>query len=380
MQIRKIFLASSEELKADRIAFERMIGQLNQEWVPRGTFFHLVVWENFIDAMAEGGLQAEYHKAIQGCDLFVMLFFTKVGPYTAAEFETAVGAFEASRRPLVYTFFKDDLVLTGDIDDSILSLLEFKRKLAQLKHYYTRYRSAEELKWLFSRQLDKLYGDAQSLSLDITPATPQTQIDTIALTLANRFLSDPDARTTVDLGKMTRAVHLSSELTRHTIFLLAQSVRKTNWASNKPLMERAIPVLDALIKIDPNKHYYHGQLGYALKDQVRPDWSQAKQAFDRAFELLDRQEAPHWPFYRFNRAFCMIQLDRGFAEGQASDKADAAAIRKELLAAQRSLADFDALLAQPFNAAVRRWVQLNGMRQPADRGPRGAGMVQSSHD
>ena len=51
MLTRRIFLASSNELKEDRIAFELMLSQLNQEWVPRGTFFHLVVWENFIDAM-----------------------------------------------------------------------------------------------------------------------------------------------------------------------------------------------------------------------------------------------------------------------------------------------------------------------------------------
>ena len=79
MQTKKIFLASSEELREDRIAFELMIGQLNQEWVPRGTFFHLVVWENFIDAMSKEGLQHEYNKAIRGCDIFVLLFFRKLG-------------------------------------------------------------------------------------------------------------------------------------------------------------------------------------------------------------------------------------------------------------------------------------------------------------
>lgn len=57
MLTRKVFLASSEELRAGRMAFELMIGQLNQDWVPRGTFFHLVVWENFIDAMSREGLQ-----------------------------------------------------------------------------------------------------------------------------------------------------------------------------------------------------------------------------------------------------------------------------------------------------------------------------------
>jgi hypothetical protein len=201
MQTTKIFLASSEELQGDRVALELMIGRLNQDWVPRGTLFKLIVWENFIDAMSREGLQQEYNKAIQDCDIFVLLFFTKVGRYTAAEFEAAFGAFNAGNKPLIYTYFKDAVVLTGDIDESIVSLLEFKAKLEALKHYYSRYRSAEELNWLFSRQLDKLYGDSQAATLDITQATPQSQIDSIALTLVNRFLTDVDARTTVDTGR-----------------------------------------------------------------------------------------------------------------------------------------------------------------------------------
>jgi hypothetical protein len=359
MQTKKIFLASSEELRADRTAFELMIGQLNQEWVPRDTFLHLVVWENFIDAMSKDGLQQEYNKAIQGCDIFVLLFFTKVGRYTAEEFEAAFGAFRNENKPLIYTYFRDDLVLTGDIDESIVSLLEFKKKLAALKHYYTRYRSAEELKWLFSRQLDKLYGDTQGLSLDITQATPQSQIDTIALALVNRFLSEVDARTTVDTAKLSNAVQRASELARHTIFLLAQQVRKNNWATDKSLMERAIPVLQALIDVDPHKHYYFGQLAYALKDRIKPEWQAAKANFDRAIDLLGNSEAGSWPFYDLNRAICSIKLDANFADGKPSDPASRKAIVQDLRTAQRGLAEFSEMLEQPYNVDVRKWLQVN---------------------
>jgi hypothetical protein len=362
MQTKKIFLASSEELRADRISFELMIGQLNQDWVPRDTFFHLVVWENFIDAMSKEGLQKEYNKAIQGCDIFVLLFFTKVGRYTAEEFETAFGAFREGNKPLIYTYFKDDLVLTGDIGENIISLLEFKKKISALKHYFTRYRSAEELKWLFSRQLDKLYGDTQGFSLEITQAMPQSQIDTVALTLVNRFLSEIDARTTVDTAKLSTAVQRASELTRHTIFLLAQRVRKNNWATDKSLMERAIPILQALINVDPHKHYYFGQLAHALKDQIKPEWQAAKAQFDRAIDLLGNTEGESWPFYYFNRAMCSIKLDANFADGKRSDAASDKAITLDLRAARRALGDFSELLEQPYNVDTRKWVQLNTPR------------------
>jgi len=82
MQIRKIFLASSQELEQDRRAFELMLGRLNQQWRPRNFTFDLIVWENFIDAMSRDGLQKEYNKALRDCDIFVMMFFTKVGRYT----------------------------------------------------------------------------------------------------------------------------------------------------------------------------------------------------------------------------------------------------------------------------------------------------------
>lgn len=130
MQTRKIFLASSEELREDRRDFELMIGQLNQEWFPRGIFFHLVIWENFIDAMSKEGLQQEYNKAIRSCDIFVLLFFTKVGRFTLEEFEAAFGAFKDGKSPLIYTYFKDALVLTGDIDETIGSLRPLRRVAA----------------------------------------------------------------------------------------------------------------------------------------------------------------------------------------------------------------------------------------------------------
>lgn len=360
MQTKKIFLASSEELREDRIAFELMIGQLNQEWVPRDTFLHLVVWENFIDALSKDGLQSEYNKAIKECDIFVLLFFTKVGRYTSEEFEAAFGAFNSGSRPLIYTYFKDDLILTGDIDQSVLSLLEFKAKLQTLKHYYTRYRSAEELKWLFSRQLDKLYGDTQGLTLEITQNMPQTQIDTIALALVNRFLSEVDGRTMVDTAKLNNAIQRASELTRHTVFLLAQQVRQNNWATNKSLMERAIPILESLIAIDPHKHFYFGQLAYALKDRPQPDYSAARANFDHAIQLLGTNDLRSWPYYHFNRAVCTIKLDSNLVAGKPSDAQSSKAILHDLRIASRGLDAFDKMLAQPWSLDVRRWLQING--------------------
>ncbi|MGH8508926.1 MAG: GUN4 domain-containing protein, partial [Gammaproteobacteria bacterium] len=84
-QTKKIFLASSAELKGDRDQFEIFIGRKNKDWVDQGVFIELIVWEDFLDAVSKTGLQNEYNNAIRECDIFVMLFCTKVGQYTEEE-------------------------------------------------------------------------------------------------------------------------------------------------------------------------------------------------------------------------------------------------------------------------------------------------------
>src|SRR5262245_31893659 len=137
MPTKTIFLASSEELKQDRQDFEVLIARLNQQWRARDYVFELVVWENFIDSMSAAGLQEQYNKAITDCDIFVMLFFTKVGPYTTEEFEVAFSQLKAGTGPRIYTYFRNDHILTARIDEGIKSLLDFKTLLKQRKHYVT---------------------------------------------------------------------------------------------------------------------------------------------------------------------------------------------------------------------------------------------------
>lgn len=157
MQSKKIFLASSSELKEDREAFEIFINRKNKDWVTKGVFLELVLWEDFLDAMSPTRLQDEYNRAIRECDLFVMLFFTKVGKYTEEEFETAFGQFQATRKPFIFTYFKDAGISTGTANKKdLMSLWAFQEKLDALGHFYTRYQNLDGLKLHFNQQLDKL--------------------------------------------------------------------------------------------------------------------------------------------------------------------------------------------------------------------------------
>jgi len=89
--------------------------------------------------------------------VFVSLFFTKTGKFTEEEFDAAYGQFKKSRKPLVYTFFKNAEIKTGEARrDDLNSLWEFQDKLKELGHFYTTYDNIEHLKRQFRDQLDKL--------------------------------------------------------------------------------------------------------------------------------------------------------------------------------------------------------------------------------
>lgn len=174
MRAIRIFLASSAELRQDRDEFRLSIADLNDNWLHRGVRLQVVAWESFIDAMSPTRLQDEYNRALADCDLFVMLFWSKVGRYTREEFETAFGHFQARRRPFVYTYFRTTPpaaeVPAADRD----SLADFQRRLQALQHFQTEYDSAAALNLHFQRQLDRLaaQGFIELTPEATTPAVP----------------------------------------------------------------------------------------------------------------------------------------------------------------------------------------------------------------
>lgn len=164
---KKLFLASSSELKNDRDQFEIFINRKNKDWIDKGIFIELILWEDFLDAMSQTRLQDEYNKAIRECDIFVMLFATKVGNYTEEEFETAFKQFKTTNKPFIFTYFKDTQISTGSANQKdLLSLWAFQEKLRKLEHFYTSYKNIDELKFKFNQQLEKL---AANGFIELTP-------------------------------------------------------------------------------------------------------------------------------------------------------------------------------------------------------------------
>ena len=199
MKTLKIFLASSSELSHERKEVEVFINRQNNKLVKKGLFLELTIWEDFLDAMSKSRLQDEYNRAVQDSDIFISLFFTKVGKYTKEEFETAYKSFKDNNKPkYIYTYFKDAQIYISQIDEKIFSLLKFKDELNELGHFYTSYTSAEDLLRQLKTQLDKIiehetapdtkdtHNDLESLiRKKFNPMTP-TGIDTFVAKIINQ--------------------------------------------------------------------------------------------------------------------------------------------------------------------------------------------------
>ena len=146
----KIFLASSNELKPEREKFEIEIYRKCKAWFDKGIFLHLDIWEDMSARMSMTGSQSEYNKFVKDADLFVFLAYSKVGMYTAEEFENAFGQFRSTQKPFIFTYFK------APPDNAQDSVAEFKKKLSELKHFYANFNDSNDLWNQFNKELERL--------------------------------------------------------------------------------------------------------------------------------------------------------------------------------------------------------------------------------
>jgi hypothetical protein len=93
MKTLKIFLASSEELKTERLVIAELITKLNYLWAEYDISIRLVKWEYIDSSMGVQHKQEDYNDYLRQCDMCVVLFWTKFGMYTEIELKTAYKLF-----------------------------------------------------------------------------------------------------------------------------------------------------------------------------------------------------------------------------------------------------------------------------------------------
>lgn len=115
----KIFLASSEELKRERLEIADLIGHMNLALENEDVRIYLVKWEYLDASMSEKHKQEEYNKTLERCNLCFVLFATRFGKYTESELNTAYeklcgGGCDSGR---LTVFFKDSEAETDELKE-----------------------------------------------------------------------------------------------------------------------------------------------------------------------------------------------------------------------------------------------------------------------
>ena len=114
----KIFLASSDELKPERLLIAELITKLNFIWAEYDISIRLVKWEYLDSSMGAQHKQEDYNDYLRQCDMCVVMYWTNFGMYTEIELETAYQLLNSdSCLKHMYVIFKDG----GNMTDGLKS-------------------------------------------------------------------------------------------------------------------------------------------------------------------------------------------------------------------------------------------------------------------
>lgn len=86
----KIFLASSEELKHERLVIAEQVANMNRMLANQDITLRLVKWEYLDSSMGVQHKQEDYNDYLVDCDMCFALFWTRFGMYTEIEFEKSL--------------------------------------------------------------------------------------------------------------------------------------------------------------------------------------------------------------------------------------------------------------------------------------------------
>ena len=170
MKTIKVFIASSEELKPERLEFTDMIQHLNRILKPRGVEIEPVKWEYLDASMGPLHKQEEYNQELKTCELCLVLYWTRFGDYTKSEFDTAYSELCAGRNPQkLYVYFKD-------ADEITPELRAFKESFdTQYGHFFCRFENVDTMKLNFLLQFEAYQNKGSEAMLKVRDS--QVEID-----------------------------------------------------------------------------------------------------------------------------------------------------------------------------------------------------------
>lgn len=108
MEAKKIFIASSSEMRKERLEIVDLLMDLNDKYEDAGIRFEPVIWEYMDSSMRETRKEDDYLKEMVRCQICIVMFWRTLGEYTVEELEVAMMELKAKRDiKAVYILFKE---------------------------------------------------------------------------------------------------------------------------------------------------------------------------------------------------------------------------------------------------------------------------------
>ena len=160
----KIFLASSDDLREERISFGNFIRTLNKIYLGRGMSIDVFEWEDQEAFIDDRRTQDKYNDEIRKSDMFVALFYKKAGKYTIEEFDVAMEEFGKKGYPKVFVCCK----VLEESESETTELKAFKDKLNEKdkEKFWINFKNNDDLQLRFVQQLLMVENELMKLKLE----------------------------------------------------------------------------------------------------------------------------------------------------------------------------------------------------------------------
>ena len=160
----KIFLASSDDLREERISFGNFIRKLNKIYLGRGMSIDVFEWEDQEAFIDNRRTQDKYNDEIRRSDMFVALFYKKAGKYTIEEFDVAMAEFGKKGYPKVFVCCK----VLEESESETTELKAFKDRLNEKdkEKFWINFKNNDDLQLRFVQQLLMVENDLMKLKLE----------------------------------------------------------------------------------------------------------------------------------------------------------------------------------------------------------------------
>jgi hypothetical protein len=125
----------------------------------QGFLVRLLIWEDGKHIGKSLRSQDNYNLEIEQCNLFAMMFYSKIGKYSSEEFEKAKSLFNKAAIPRICIFQKDkDLPKNLNKADAD-SRYEFLEQLKKIEHFPILFENTDKLINELEDVIDKLLRD-----------------------------------------------------------------------------------------------------------------------------------------------------------------------------------------------------------------------------